>query len=224
VILIGLIALAFVFASAGNAVSQVILDQHLEPAAGNLSSGIDSGFSKAQTFTVGVTGVLARIEVLLALGNGPGDLLVDVRPTSGAVPVESAALALASARLPFSTVPPAFGFVSVDLSSFAAPVTTGEVLAIVLRAENASFSWLGDAGSNSYPAGAHYFEVPGFSSWAPTVIGNDDMGFRTFVDVSAVPEPSSLTLIALGAIGLIGSVWRRWTGEHNDDRVGVSGE
>ena len=57
------------------------------------------------------------------------------------------------------------------------------------------------ASGNPYGGGGHYYRYPpdGVTDW--TVIGSGgDAAFRTYVD--AIPEPATLTLLALGVAAL----------------------
>src|SRR5215813_15483633 len=70
-----------------NAGATPILDQSFEPPNTNLLLGMGPGNSGAQTFTVGITGTLARVDVFVER-NGFADLHFDVRPTINGLPIE----------------------------------------------------------------------------------------------------------------------------------------
>src|SRR5260221_244361 len=127
-----------VFAS--SALAAPILDQSFVPVfgeSGSSNTGVISTADQAQTFTVGATGVLSKVDVFISKGSPPGkNLLFDVRPTVGGVPVESDTMVLAVASVPGPSVPATPVFFEFDISSFNVPVTSGEVLAIVLRSDN----------------------------------------------------------------------------------------
>jgi hypothetical protein len=175
--------------------SAPILDQSFEPATLNRFLGIAPGDSGAQTFTVGITGILSAVDVLVER-NGDADLQFDIRPAANGVPVESDSMTLASVTVPASTVPLPASFLEFDLSSFGIPVSQGEVLAIVLSGNS---RWFG-APNDPYSPGAAYFRrFPDMPTFTP-VFDNLDVGFKTFVE--PIPEPSALVLISVGIIGL----------------------
>ena len=167
-----------------------VVDQSYEPDSTTLET---DRLDKAQAFIVGITGTLVRVEVDIARHSGAeSDLLFDIRPTIGGVPIESDDMSLVSVRIPADAVPTTRGMVSIDLSSLGVSVTAGEVLAIVLRSnpDVASYSWFGTHTINGYAPGHHYFRHPPAwprPRWTSAAPG-DDMGFRTFV----VPESPSL--------------------------------
>ncbi|MFC2019340.1 6-bladed beta-propeller [Chloroflexota bacterium] len=167
------------------------LDQSYEPAAPNYAS---SRLDKAQVFTVGITGMLIRVDVDMNRDVGAtADLLLDVRPTTGGVPVEDDAAALVTVRIPYSQVPDTRSFFVIDFAATPVPVTAGQVLAIVLRSDPddgsmGSYSWTGKS-NNEYPGGDHYFRhMPGWPrpQWYIEA-GPVGMGFRTYM--ATPPEP-----------------------------------
>lgn len=165
-----------------------VLDQSFD-APSFLSFGFGGESHLAQTFTVGITGVLRRVDVEIRRDAGIPDLLFDIRPTIGGVPVESDAAALANVVIPSASIPTDFTFVSVDLSSAQIAVSAGDVLAIVLRAPGAggalNYSWQGSAVSG-YGAGADFFRVAPSPTWNGLF---GDLGFQTFVAPAVVPSP-----------------------------------
>jgi hypothetical protein len=68
-------------------------------------------------------------------------------------------------------------------------------------------AWLGD-GSSSVPFAFSTSGAPG--TW--TAAGPLAEQFEVFGDPTAIPEPASLTLLALGVAGLAGARWRRAPG------------
>jgi hypothetical protein len=125
-------------AVARTAEAEPILDQHydppLPPAPTFQFIGITPGTAGAQTFTVGIPGILARVDVgISSNGQLTDPLLFDVRPTVNGVPVEAEAAALFSAALAQDQLPFPAHYVTFDVSAAHIPVVPGEVLAIVLR-------------------------------------------------------------------------------------------
>ena len=113
---------------------QMVRDQAYEPGAG---SNVQTGrLDKAQTFTVGTTGTLARVDVdILRYPGSASDLLFDLRATIYGAPVASNTNTLVSVRVPHSQAPTTRGFFSINFQNSGVPVTAGTVLAIVLRSD-----------------------------------------------------------------------------------------
>ena len=202
------LGLAILAASLSNVQSlQADLDQSFDPTGNRtLHSTIGSpplGKDLAQTFTVGLTGVLTGVDVYVMRLVGDADLIVEVRPTVGGVPVESDVAALASVVIPRASVPlPSdVGFTSVDLTSFRVNVLAGQVLAIVLRTQGqTTYQWEGSAG-NKYVGGALFSRSP---SWA-VVHPNFDLGFQTFVQPFAIPTVTEWGLAIMTLLLLTGT-------------------
>jgi PEP-CTERM motif len=196
----------------------LVLDQVFDPGPSPTAfSGVSLGIPKAQTFTVGLAGTLARVDVdILRQDNGPlgnGPLLFDVRSTTGGgAPIENDATPLASLTIPAATIPTTFGFFSIDVSGFGIPVTPGEILAIVLRGTrtDTDYEWVGSF-PNPYPAGDLYFRnaSAGFPTWTlENTLDQEsvDLAFKTFV--AAAPAPSTLVLFGAGLTFLAGIAWK----------------
>ena len=158
------------------------LDQFYDvgPTWGYGTSRVD----KAQTFTVGISGRLVKVDVDISRDSQTAsDLLFDLRPTSNGKPVEDNGLAFLQIRIPAQTVPLTRSLLSIDLSSYNLWVNSGDLLAFVVRADNneRTYSVYG-SNNNPYPSGAHYTRDPGYGF---TMWSNDpgcDSGFRTYVD------------------------------------------
>jgi len=178
--------------------SAPILDQSFVPRTLNRFNGVGPGGFIAQTFTVGITGVLTDVDVLVER-NGFADLRFDIRSTVNGVPIANEALALASITVPASTIPFPVSFLDFDISAFNMHISQGDVLAIVLS-DNAR--WFAD--DDLYPGGAAYSRGSPDSAFAPILpAGFQDVGFQTFVEPISAPEPSALILISTSMIGLI---------------------
>ena len=199
--------------------AEVILDQSYSPAAPPHEAVINTQVNSviwAQTFTVGVNGLLSELDLKIHKEGFPSEpLLVDIRTVSGGVPSfpDSGANILES----WSISPALLGFGLLGADEFvrtALPnpiaVTTGDQLAIVLRSDqpasglSPSYRWQGLTTGPGYSGGATYLK--GSTAWG---IHGSDRAFQTFVDVPVVPEPSSCALLAGLGIAWFGRARRR---------------
>lgn len=189
------------------------LDQFTARQGGGLAPVSDLSI-RAQTFTVGRSGLLTRVDlsvVRLQLGSQnltTEDLRFSVtRPTSSTLPVGAtlASFTLHPNQVPTPDYPEPW--LTFDLSASPIPVTVGEVFSLRLDSNQSYFSdafygWYVNIALpvDYYPRGAGWqknnITDPWFQS-PPT----EDYWFRTYV--SPVPEPSLLTLLSLGAMTLL---------------------
>jgi hypothetical protein len=175
------------------------------PSAANTVSNTQD---LAQTFTVGITGLLDRIDVQVGRDADPtGPLVVQLRKTlPSGFPGDTPADLLAEVTLDESSIPTvtfATTFTQVDLGGQSFPVIAGEVYAIALRSTTTGNSgrrylWASDS-PDQYAGGRAY--VRGILTGGVYQTGNPvERGFRTYV--VPIPEPSALTL-ALGAVAAV---------------------
>jgi hypothetical protein len=170
-------ALAVAFVALTSTVPQVradtVLDQeYTDGFLGALFTN-GSGFRRAKTFTVGVTGTLSEIDIFLDPFSGsPSFTGIIILSTLNGVPTTAVAT---------GSFQSAAGGVAVFTTSL--PVTIGEVLA--MEPISMSGAWRAN-GRATYPGGQDYFVNPPFGINSFTPSGGAD-NFRTFVTL--VPGP-----------------------------------
>jgi hypothetical protein len=168
---------------------------------------------RAQTFNVGLTGTLTRIETPVTQGGTSFPLIAEIRTTTAGVPdaPNGGANVLGTVVIPASSIPVYIppippepiapqAFVEIDFSSQAIHVTAGQSLALVLRTDDPSnFAYQWDmVNLGEYAGGGAFLSLDGvWQAENPSV----DHRFRTFVQI---PEPSaSLLTLAFALIGVI---------------------
>ena len=199
----------------GSSSAALVLDQGFElgPTDANSFYFLGSWY-RAQTFTVGASGTLSRVDVFLA---GSGEAQFEIWNTSAGVPdTISSATPLASWNLSFSTLPfyPSKYHAS-DISGFGVQVNAGDVLALVqvggALSPTTDAAWSGASRfstNGGYQGGSIFTTTssPLTGAWLNDV--DSDLGFRTFVDT--VPEPTSLAIWGgLSMAGMVCGVFRR---------------
>jgi hypothetical protein len=159
----------------------------------------------AQTFTVGLGGELTATELQLGccrFGPPSDDLLVEIRSTlSDGLPSTHV---LASTVLHPADIPvDSFAFVRAALGPDSFRVSPGVLLSMVLSTSAPAlegggvqpYAWFTTDGPGQYDRGQVFIDRG--SGFLPTSV---DMGFKTLVDVSEVPEPAGLALAAAGLL------------------------
>jgi hypothetical protein len=210
------VAVAIGLLASTRARAVVVLDQHQEATNGGVAVIWDDPmlhheFLRAQTFTVGVSGLLDHIE----LGNTLGILMyppavppiAEMRDVAAGLPGPTVLGSVAAADpIPYS------GWLAMDFLSENVNLTAGQMYAIMV-----------------YPAGSEGAVTLGFStdplSYGPgqmwtrkdgvwvigTGVADADMQFRTYMRTDGViPAPGAVVLGTLGA-GLVGWLRRRRT-------------
>ncbi len=163
--------------------AEVLDQQSIFPSA--IGDSVADYSEIGQTFTVGITGKLTRVEVYSAKFPGAaGNAVLTVYNTSGGLPNQ----ALGSASIgsdAFSANAPTF--VSFDVSSFQIPVHQNDLMAFAVSLASgfgAQFV-LPYNDQNPYAAGRAVLRYSG-GSWQ---VQNEsrDRSFKTYVDVVAAP-------------------------------------
>lgn len=156
----------------------------------------------AQTFTVGIEGILSRVDLLLLRYRSELEP-VHIEIRRNLTDLTDASL-LARVSLDPTVVPPypGGGWLSIDFSPFGLQVTPGEQLALVIRYPIPTLYVWGVTVGDIYAGGHSYFFMN--DQWN---LGGGDQHFRTYV--TPVPEPGVLALLAVGGIGYLGVQRRR---------------
>jgi hypothetical protein len=175
----------------------------------HLGSNPDTFNQFAQIFTVGVAGTLSIVEVEAYHSFAThGPMLVDIWNTNAGLPDPSVSLAHWFIDDTNSSMT-AGTFVSLDLGSEAFAVSPGEIYAIVFSSNNSTYQGgrlLVRGTSDTYAGGDSfsrriYSDYTSATSWDSN---GSDYGFRTFVDIQNVPEPSTMLLLCSGLLGILG--------------------
>jgi hypothetical protein len=191
---------------------RIVVDQAYLPSHLDLFGQMQTDVNEAQTFTVGISGLLRRIDVLVVSDAGVPGIPVDfdVRPTVNGAPVENDGLALASGMLSTATSDPrsAAALVSIQFGALGVAVQRGDVLALVLSSPIAQTLWWGRTNGRNYASGALFSRSA--SLGFPTFKGplDADLSFRTWVDPAPVPEPSALLFVGTGLAALLAGARR----------------
>lgn len=173
---------------------------------------------QAHSVTAGMTGLLTRLDLLVAEGNGTGALVVSLG--HGQVVdtgyVNNVSLVVDRSLIASYTEINQGGFTTVDVSALGFMVTAGQQFTIHLAASPDSisnrFGWgfgndidgEGTVGAFAdYALGDNRISEDGSISWSVTGF---DRGFRTYVE--GVPEPATWAMLIIG-FGAVGMASRR---------------
>jgi len=146
----------------------------------------DSTEDAAQVFITGRDGMLSRIEVLLTQKSGTGNFRFELRRCDGSgIPLEDnndflAFVNFDTADLPTGPATPSTTWLSVNLTSFAISLQSGEFMAIVLQSSGPTITWWA-VDLDPYKAGAGWRRNVSGGNWA-TVNPQVDFMFRVYLD------------------------------------------
>jgi hypothetical protein len=162
-------------------------------------SGSDPNEEWAQTFTTGVAGVLAEIDVFAKhFVPTRGSLTMELRRmTATEAPISRSSGVLFSDSVDANSVPQGDdGFVAFDIASRNVRVIPGDKFAVVLHAgeDATTFKWLGLTG-NPYAGGGAFDRRAHDGSW----MSDDecDLGIRTYVLGQTTSEASKSNAASL---------------------------
>ena len=162
-------------ASAGTADAALILDQAISGPFGIIQGvgGVGVGGSEinaAQTFTVGVEGILDSVDVFI-VRTDPGtvlgiDMVAQIFSAAGDLPVGSALATLVIPEASLPAIPNVYTFFNIDFSSFGIPMIVGNEMAIVLSdnnsvSQNTLYGWQGCGPASCYAGGEASLEIGG---------------------------------------------------------------
>jgi hypothetical protein len=185
-----------------------ILDQQHTPSGNFPAFAVANDRTQIQTFTVGITGIVTRIDVQVSREPLTVENLVLSLWSTDAAGLPKARLAtesVAPTDHAFTSTDPR-PLIPLDLTAGAVEVTAGELLAIELNsnaANNPPFNerYLWEIGKQ-YDRGTAYTRIGSFFFKQ-----SEDFHFGTFV--TAVPEAGTLVLLSTGLGGLLAYGWRR---------------
>jgi hypothetical protein len=215
-------------AAAASAAAETLDQQNDATGSGTSDTASPFGQEIAQTFTVGITGTLTRIETQIntIFGSG-GTVILTVFNTSGGVPNAS----LGSASKAWDAIPSGgFAFQSFDVSSFAIPVHAGDVMAFGIKSSGETgFGLRSTFNMSTYAGGEAKFRAYGTppGPWQSFSFSHD-YGFKTYVLASPTGIPGDFNND--GSVTAADYVtWRKYLGApteaalngHGDNQNGV---
>ena len=187
------VAALVVFPMSADKSHQTRADVLLDQSDTNLYAdhGYDGQYNLwGQTFTVGLNGKLDSVAVSTLGGN----TTIQIYDTVSGFPNDL--LATNSAYQPTGE------WNTISFSQYNIPVYPGEQLALV-----ATGVGLINATNGDYAGGTGLYARPiDGQPWQQTVEG---LAFQTYVDVTPAPEPCTLSLLCVGAIGLVVYGWNK---------------
>lgn len=189
-----LLFIAISFATLSSIVhASVVVDQ---VSSGRLP-GLQTIGTVGQTFTVGASGRLDSVDILVQTTT---EVLFDIRPVDASgFPSELSASALYSTTLPNTAdAPQLFSF---DVSGANIMVNSGDMFALVASVQNNGILRWASEGStaNQYAGGRAFSQNNSTKAWRTSF--DSDLYFTTRVDITAIPEPSHAIVLLAGLVG-----------------------
>lgn len=200
------------------------LDQFVVDVPGTSATGsVFLPMQQAQTFTVGITGTLSSVSVLLnrSRNSVTHDLNFILGEASSGAPSDDPRDRLAQVTLSASAVPVGtHEYVSFDLTPFDIRVHNNQQLFFALQSDEPrldGFESYGTVGTiGGYGGGGAFMKLssgPPFfddDTWKKAMgIGSLDWFFQSYVIPRRVPEPTTVALVGIGLLGLVTTRRRR---------------
>jgi hypothetical protein len=172
------------------------LDQSYDPGQSASGYFVNSSSPFAQTFTAGLSGQVAEIDVrvLNYFGGATAPLQLDLYSITGPYP-ETLGANLASGSINQALVPSSSSYIAFDLSSSGASFVAGQQYAIIVSTTS-GFSYLWEGSTTGTYAGGGGRQPSGGNLYYTLAGADTDFGFQTYVNV--VPEPATFALFGAG--------------------------
>jgi hypothetical protein len=219
-------AMAILLTATRMATADATLDQQNDLTMAGSADSTSGGYSEnAQTFTVGITGTLNRIEVQVVRFFGTvGDIIVSVynTDTNGDFPLDTA---LASRSLPWTSIPTTgYVYQIFDFSSSAIPLTAGTKMAFGVSStpNGASGGSWSSINVSTYAGGEAKFRVVNPNGPWQSFFFTHDYGFKTYVDAAAGTPGDFNNDDAVDARDFV--VWRQHEGDPTEAALGGNGD
>lgn len=175
----------------GSSIAAPTLDASNNAGASSAALTLAPSNFRAQSFTVGVDGLLTTVDVQVGKFAGAAtDVRFELRPIVSGFPTREEEGILFQTMIPISSIPVINSladpppFVSVDVSSAGLHAKPGEQYAISLRRSGSSPNAAWRSKPNSYSGGTGFFRSLLTSPWSTT---SEDYGFQTWID----PAPTA---------------------------------
>lgn len=189
--------MAFLFELNRNCLGIPILDQsNTANSSGEFLGGATGNTAILQTFTPGITGQLATLNLLLDANEGSGNnpLIVSIYGTQNGLPQTL----LGSEDL-YNISGEYFGWYSMDFSSLDIQLNADTLYAMVFTHPTGNYVYVRGTVNNSYYGGAEFLETSSNPTWQPDT-RSEDINFETFMNV---PDAPSVVTLILSAVFLI---------------------